>query len=152
MVNDTLKSEISAELKELKKLNNELKKLIKEIDIDNPPKTYINSFALIVHSFYCGIEKIFKRIAAQADGKVPNSKNWHKILLNKMSEENKPARGIVISRDLSLTLQRYLAFRHLVRNMYVFKLDWYQFKPLVVEFNQTYLSFKNEIQTFLKNR
>lgn len=40
----------------------------------------------ILHDFYCGVEKIFERIAVVVDKNLPKGDNWHVDLLAQMSK------------------------------------------------------------------
>jgi hypothetical protein len=66
----------------------------------------------ILHSFYTEIEKIFKLIAREWNGKLPLSNSWHMDLLIQMSEAT-PRRPAVVSAALVEVLSEFLAFRHL---------------------------------------
>ena len=84
---------------------------------------YIDSVALNLHGFYSGLERIFELIASVVDGNKPESKNWHKELLNLMASEVPTIRPAVISEAICSRLNDYRGFRHIVRNVYTFKFD-----------------------------
>ena len=69
----------------------------------------------MLHSFYNGVENIFKRIALELDGQLPNSRTWHRDLLNAMARPG-PSRRAVISEELRDHLNEYLNFRHVFRS------------------------------------
>ncbi|MGB9887889.1 MAG: hypothetical protein ACPLRW_12990, partial [Moorellales bacterium] len=48
----------------------------------------------------------------------PETLRWHKQLLNRMTLEVPEVRPPVISKDLARTLDEYLRFRHVFRNVY----------------------------------
>ncbi len=89
---------------------------------------YIDSAALSLHDFYSGLERIFHYIASSVDASVPAGHEWHRELLRQMSLDIPKLRPVVLSQENVDTLSEYLAFRHVVRNVYAF-----QFDPVRVE-------------------
>lgn len=72
---------------------------------------------------YCGIERIFERIANEVDGHLPRGSMWHKNLLEQMTR-HRPERQPVISESTSNQLENLLKFRHKVRNIYGIELRY----------------------------
>lgn len=89
---------------------------------------YIDSAALSLHDFYSGLERIFHYIASSVDASVPAGHEWHRELLRQMSLEIPKLRPGILSQESVNMLSEYLAFRHVVRNVYAF-----QFDPVRVE-------------------
>ncbi|TVR64874.1 MAG: hypothetical protein EA426_00295, partial [Spirochaetaceae bacterium] len=54
----------------------------------------------ILHDFYSGMERIFRRIAEELNGGVPNSEQWHRDLLDEMTWEFEGIRPPVIDENL----------------------------------------------------
>lgn len=48
---------------------------------------HLDSVALNLHGLYTGMERIFERIAVTVDGSKPKGENWHKALLQQVSNE-----------------------------------------------------------------
>ena len=71
--------------------------------------------------FYTGLEKIFGIIAREIDMDEPKGAEWHKDLLQQMTEA-RPSRPPVISEETFAALMLVLRFRHRIRNIYVFEL------------------------------
>lgn len=92
---------------------------------------YLGSVAFDLHSFYQGVERIFKAFAKSIDRKVPSGETWHKNLLVQMTEEIPGIRPAVISGETRKALDSYRTFRHLARNLYTFNLDTGRVKTLV---------------------
>lgn len=65
----------------------------------------------MLHSFYTGIENIFKRIGVELDKALPGGQSWHRELLDSMSAPSE-FRSAIISQDLRFRLEEYLKFRH----------------------------------------
>ena len=82
-----------------------------------------SALAAMLHSFYTGIENIFKRVAVEIDGEPPTGDFWHRQLLDRMAcpRRDRPA---VISKTLKDKLRTYLEFRHVFRHAYTFELRW----------------------------
>jgi predicted nucleotidyltransferase len=103
----------------------------------------------VLKDFYDGVERIFKHITAALNEPLPSGKEWHKQLLEKMSqptENRKP----VISQDLKDALDEFLRFRHLFRSIYVVtQLQWEPMAPLVANLPQVYKQLREEVEGFL---
>ncbi|ACM22184.1 hypothetical protein ACMTAS_0673 [Thermotoga neapolitana DSM 4359] len=69
-------------------------------------------------------------------------------LLNKMSLEIPRVRPAVISKKLRETLDEYLRFRHVFRNVYGYLLEWARMKPLLERAWTVYERFREEIGEF----
>jgi len=140
--------EIHFELEEIENLfdlyRNEL------FDIKHVPnRLELTGMASILHSFYCGIEKIFLNIAKNIDNSVPFDINWHKTLLFQIAEGNE-YREAVISEKTKIDLSDYLAFRHFYRHSYSSHLEWEKMEILVKSIQPTWEKFYSEISSFLK--
>jgi uncharacterized protein YutE (UPF0331/DUF86 family) len=110
---------------------------------------YLDSVALNLHSFYTAIEKIFEMIADVVDQSRPSGENWHKALLQQMASEIKLVRPPVISRGTRDELDDYRGFRHVVRNVYAFRLAPTKIAPLVEGLSDLYERFGRELEGFL---
>ena len=100
---------------------------------------------------YCGIEKIFERIAVSIDNDLPGGENWHIDLLHQMEEPVEGAREKVISEELMKKLKEFLRFRHLFRHIYGFRLTWEKINPLCNDMENVLNKFKEEINCIFKN-
>ena len=109
---------------------------------------YIDSVALNLHGFYSGLERIFELIASVVDGNKPESKNWHKELLNLMASEVPTIRPAVISEAIYSRLNDYRGFRHIVRNVYTFKFDPEKVKILSTEITELFSKVSAELLAF----
>ena len=62
----------------------------------NPPNDHeLSALAAMLHSFYNGIENIFKRIALQLGDRSPGSESWHRELLDRMAEATGNRDGVL---------------------------------------------------------
>lgn len=107
----------------------------------------LSALATFLHSLYSGIENSFRRIAIELGEGVPSEGDWHRRLLEQMSQ---PAdkRSQVISNELLQRLKEYLEFRHLFRNIYAFRLRWEKMERLVLGSEQLIKDYECEIKEF----
>ena len=140
--------QIKEELDNLGRLSNEVDILLSESG-EEKSTFEIRAAGSILHDFYCGIEKIFERIAVTMDENVPGGLNWHTQLLYQMGKPVEGTRNSLISEKLMEKLKKYLRFRHLFRNIYGFELDWERVEPLCIDLNNIWTDFKSEIEEFL---
>ena len=111
-----------------------------------PDPIETSALSAMLHSFYTGIENLFKRIAVHLDGGVPQGEMWHSRLLDSMMVTT-PGRRMVIMREV---LHGYLTFRHVFRHAYAFELRWSKMAPLVLECERSWCRLKNELDEFVK--
>lgn len=112
-----------------------------------PDRTELVALSGILHSFYTGIESIFKRIALEIDGGLPSGMFSHSELLLSMSKSTK-ARPAVISKELLDVLDIYLDFRHVHRHAYTFELKWRKMSGLVLHCEETLDRLQGELEKF----
>ena len=105
-------SEIEEELGNIERLLSELNEHQKE---EPRNSFYLRAVGSIFHDFYCGVERIFERIAEELNGGIPEGENWHIQLLKDMSLQIEEVRPSVISKELVAELKGYLEFRHRVQ-------------------------------------
>lgn len=137
-------SEIKNEIKNLEELRNEMKEIKSETSV-----IFRRSMGSILHDFYNGCERIFKKIAADINGGYEDSEKWHKALLYKMTMPVKDIRPVIISEELAAELDEYLAFRHVFRNIYGFELKGERIGHLAGRFDKVADRFISEIKKFL---
>lgn len=101
------------------------------------------------HSFYCGVENIFKRVVVELDEEDDRSGQWHRRLLHRMTQPQ-PHRPQVISVELADALKSYLDFRHFFRSAYTFQVKWERMAPLVLEWPRVFRCHEAELEEFLK--
>lgn len=142
-----LQKEINVERESLSRLLSLHHPLIDKCATVPPELIEISALSAMLHSFYTGIENLFKRVAVQIDGGLPASDLWHSRLLESMSEatDRRPA---VISESLRSTLRGYLSFRHVFRHAYSFELRWTKMAGLVLETDQTLRLLEERLSGF----
>jgi hypothetical protein len=106
--------------------------------------------ALILQSFYNGIEKILLLIMKNKDVGLPNGIKWHKELFdNAFMESNN--RTHIFRKKLYEQLNDYLKFRHFARHTYGFQLKWEIMKNLLFDMNILWEKIKEDIILFMKS-
>jgi hypothetical protein len=85
--------------------------------------TYVVALASGVARVYSGLERVLTMIAHELDHHVPQDRDWHSLLLRRMTMEIPDRRPAVISNDTYRRLNELRAFRYRVRNSYGGGLD-----------------------------
>ncbi|GAB4257248.1 ribonuclease toxin HepT-like protein [Thermincola ferriacetica] len=140
---------IKKELVNLEELEKELVAMIERGPAEDDFERK-RAFASLLHDFYTCTEKIFQTVAKNIDEYVPVGENWHKALLEQMVLSLDGKRPPVISEKLMYVLTSYLVFRHRVRNIYGFQLEWERMEPLIKGLPGTVHNIKTEINLFVK--
>jgi hypothetical protein len=148
-VSDKLRKQVAVELEKLRELIAVHRPLLDKCENASPTAIELSALAAMLHSFYTGIENIFKRACVELGGTLPASAAWHRELLDSMSEPNK-LRSNVISKDMGRRLEEYLKFRHVFRQAYSFQLQWEKLSPLVFGCEDTLSSLDEELTLFLR--
>jgi hypothetical protein len=110
---------------------------------------YIDSAVLNLHDFYAGFERIFQQIGTTVDGEIPSGAGWHRELLNKMQVEETGLRPPVLSEEATRSLDEFLRFRHVVRNIYAFRFDPERVERLVGQMQPTLEQVQSELLVFI---
>lgn len=124
-----IKKEVEIELENPDRLVKEMEDLTRRFT-NEPDFIQARAAGSIIHDFYCGVEKLFERVAVNIDGELPKGEDWHTELLSQMARPLVGIREAVINQDLLGKLREYLRFRHLFRHIYGFELKWQRFKTL----------------------
>lgn len=109
---------------------------------------FLDGVALNLHSFYTGVERILENIAEVSDEYKPSGMSWHRELLLQMASEIPEIRPALISNTLLKALDQYQGFRHVVRNIYTFRLEAAQIAPLTDQLASTYEQCQTELFQF----
>ncbi len=146
---DDLASQIAFECGQLRKLIDPYRPLLDRSARDEPDRIEAAAVGAMLHSFYGGVENIFKRITLAMDGQLPRGEAWHTQLLEAVASSG-PRRGAVISPALMRRLKEYLAFRHVFRSVYAFLLTWDRMAPLAANCEETLRLLEQELEAFVK--
>lgn len=118
-----IQKNVEFEIGQLHRLVDGHRALVAKVAVTEPDSVEVSALSAYLHSFYNGVENIFKQIALGIDHQRPSSERWHADLLQMMtvSTSNRPA---VISSALASGLREYLGFRHFFRSAYTFDIRW----------------------------
>jgi len=144
-------SQVTFEIQQIDQLFTSYSELLEKSKTEEPTLIELTAIGSILHSFYNGIENIFKTIGKNIDGKIPSGNHWHSQLIKQMSESTYK-RDPIISGALKERLVDYLAFRYFFRNSYSFFLKWNELKKLTDPVMTVWLEFKIEINTFVSSQ
>ncbi|MGH9448850.1 MAG: hypothetical protein ACRD3O_24505 [Terriglobia bacterium] len=146
---DKLRKQVALEREQLHRLLEAYRPLVERCAASPPTPIEASALGAMLHSFYNGIENMFKRIAEKLDGGAPGGEFWHRELLDSMSVPGE-TRSAVISEQLAESLDDYLTFRHLFRHAYTFNLRWDRMKTLVLGCEDTLTQLESELDRFLE--
>ncbi|MEL6161216.1 MAG: hypothetical protein AAFR18_18560 [Cyanobacteria bacterium J06627_32] len=110
----------------------------------------VDSVALSLHGFYNGIEGLLEKIATTVNGHLPSGSSWHRDLLNQMAYELPNVRPAVISDSTLVVLDEYLRFRHVVRQVYSYRIQPDKLAPLAEGVCNAYRSVSQELTAFAR--
>lgn len=98
-----INADITRKQKQLERLHDEINSDFEEIDYDefDPDRRTLRVIGSQLHDFYTGTEEIFKLIQTQLDqDNLRQRGEWHKFLLERMTEPIDGVRPAVISEEL----------------------------------------------------
>ena len=145
-----LKAKLLFEISQIDKLLNDSKPLFDLYTLKTPDFIEMSAGAMVLHSFYNGIENILVLIFKNYDEQLPDSNKWHMELLDKafVSDKN---RKQIFSNESQKRLEEYLKFRHFVRHSYGFQLEWERMEDLIDGINSFWETIKEDIHNFIEN-
>ncbi len=141
--------DIEMELHRIEAVSTGIQAVREEIDRDRDRQTFFyESLALKLHNFYTGCERIFQFIISELNGALPSGYDWHKRVLERMANprDDRPA---VLTQTTARSLQEYLGFRHVVRNLYGFELESERLDRLAENQNSVWQQFDRDIRNFI---
>jgi len=147
-LDNNIKAKIIFEISQIDKLISEAEPLLKICKLKEPDFIELSAAAMVLHSFYNGIENILVLIIKYYEGNLPNSNKWHMELLEKAFVSLKNGKQI-FKNDLQETMEEYLKFRHFVRHAYSYKLKWEQMEYLINSIENIWDNIKENLNSFL---
>jgi len=109
---------------------------------------YLDSVAINLHGVYNGVERIFEWVAREIDESVPVGPNWHRDLLTQMTLVVEGLRPAVIQPGTAHSLEEYLRFRHLVRNLYTWNFEADKLADLITRLPGTLTDLETDLERF----
>lgn len=151
MLDDRALAHIERELRQIEDLFRAYRTLLSKASINEPNLVELTALAGVLHSFYNGVENVFQTIAKRVDEQMPTGANWHWELLHLMARKT-DNRLPVVSPETIDRLEPYLGFRHFVRHAYSFRLDWTKMEDLVLELDEVWAIFRQDIRIWLDSK
>lgn len=146
---DKFRKQQATEREQLRRLLSGIHPLLSQCHKQVPNEIELSALAATLHSFYTGIENIFKRVTVELDGEALRGDNWHRDLLQRMKAPS-AHRPVLLPETLHDKLLEYLRFRHVFRNAYSFDLDWRKMSHLVLKLEETFQQLELALDAFLK--
>ena len=145
----SLREQVTLERGQLHRLFRVYRSLLEKCAVSPPNDIELSALAGMLHSFYNGIENIFKRTVLELGDPMPGGESWHKGLLDGMTQatENREA---LLSLELRGRLKEYMEFRHVFRHAYTFDLHWDRMKTLVLGCEETLRLVEAELDRFFE--
>ena len=146
---DELREQVALERRQLHRLLRVYRALLERCATSAPDDIEISALAAMLHSFYNGMENIFKRTTLELGDSMPGGDSWHKELLDSMTKAT-GNRNAVLSPQLRNRIKEYMEFRHVFRHGYTFDLRWDRMKTLVLGCEETLKLLEDELDRFFE--
>jgi hypothetical protein len=149
-LDNNLKEKIVYEIARIDNLFNNGKPLFDLCRVKEPDFIESSAAALLLHSFYNGIESIVLMILKNIGEDIPNSFQWHKELFEKTFEMTEK-RTVIFRKECKEQFVEYLTFRHFIRHAYGPDIDWKRLKPLINNAEEMWKIIKKDIRQFVED-
>jgi hypothetical protein len=149
-LDNNLKEKIESEIVRINKLFESGKPLLALCELEEPNFVEASAAALLLQSFYNGIENIILLIFKNAGEPIPDGAHWHKKLFEKTFESSEE-RTAIFSKEYKASMAEYLSFRHFIRHSYGFDIDWKRMKPLINGAEELWRVVEKDINQFIKD-
>src|SRR5437763_14273966 len=116
---DKFRKQQAAEREQLQRLLSGIHDLLIKCRDTAPTEIELSALAATLHSFYTGVESVFKRVTAELDGLPIEGEAWHRELVLRMKDAT-PNRPAALSAQLHDQLLGYLRSRHVFRHAHTF--------------------------------
>ena len=142
-----LVGQIERELGSLQQLVSQTDSLMQKVQVTGDTD-YLGTIALNLHGFYSGAERIFRDIATDLDGSLPDRSDWHRRLLRQMASNVPNIRPTILNGPTLKALNELCAFRHVVRNIYSFDLIPEKVEALAISLPKAYTLLSTDLEEF----
>ncbi len=139
---------VRVEIKQLERLFAECDEFLRSLQQRQPTNIELMAVGSILHSFYNGLENVFRSVAKNLDHQIPSGDQWHQELLSQMTQTTEN-RAALLSADTPAILKEYLLFRHFFRHAYSFSLDWTRCRNLVRSLPEVWAKVRNDFESFI---
>jgi len=97
---DKFRKQQATEREQLQRLVLGMHGLLAKCRTTAPTEIELSALAALLHSFYTGVENIFKRVAVELDGEPVRGDSWHRELLLRMKSPT-THRPALLSEELA---------------------------------------------------
>jgi hypothetical protein len=149
-LDNNLVQKIQLEIDQIDELLSEASPLFDICKIREPDFVERCGIAMIIHSFYNGVENILLLIMKSTDSISYNGITWHKELFSDSFKKTEH-RTEILNEELRIPLHDYLQFRHFVRHTYGFQLKWDKMKNLLFDMNAVWADVKVSLEKFVED-
>jgi hypothetical protein len=119
-----LLEEINTECADLERTVSDLTAII-QVSSDRDLSVYERAgVAMMLASFYNGVENILKRLCKYQHVKLPVGETWHIDLFKRFCEPSLAPLPLLFSKEQEDAWGKYRRFRHVVHHGYAFRLEW----------------------------
>jgi len=148
-LDDELSQDLLFEISQIDRLLDYSKPLFDSYKMKTPDSVELCAGAMVLHSFYGGIETILKSIFRHYNRPLPTGWRWHMDLLCKafVSDFNGKPVFLNVSQEI---LDDYMKFRHFARHCYCFQIKWEKMRNLTTDLYSFWESIKSDLHTFIK--
>jgi len=140
-----LKSEIEAQVQEIKKIYARIEKRKEKKDTAN-----LESLAYQLHNLYCAFEDLFNIVADYFENNIEEKKKYHRELLWRMTISIEGVRPAFLSQESYKLLDSLRAFRHFFRHAYTYELDHKKVALILEDSLRLKLLYLKDIKVFLQ--
>jgi hypothetical protein len=147
-LDENLKTKLLFEISQIDRLIDESKPLLDLCKSKTPSHIEMSAAALLLHSFYLGIENVLVLIFKGYNEKVIEGAKWHIEILDKAFISNKNRKQI-FREELKESLDGYLKFRHLIRHTYSYQLEWSRMENLIKGIESAWKEVKENLNEFI---
>ena len=95
---DKFRKQQATEREQLQRLLSGIHELLIKCRTTAPTEIELSALAALLHSFYTGVENIFKRVTVELDGDPLRGDSWHRELLLRMKS---PAANLLSRQSYS---------------------------------------------------
>jgi len=120
------KVDIQAQLNLIKTVDERLRERANNVESKDP--ILLESIAYQIHNLYSAIEDLLKLIADYFENHISNSRQWHSLLLQRMTITIPQVRPAVLTSETYTLLNGLRGFRHFFRHAYGATIEYEQLK------------------------
>lgn len=132
----------------LEQVLQENENLLRTIGECEPTSVEVRALSTLIEDFYSGLERFCERVAWRLDRALPEGREWHVRLLAQMAEAQPGVRPALWTPEQREMLDEYRRFRHRVRHIYRFDLDWPRVMALARELGSVWETVRESLAAF----